>query len=850
MRDVPNGWLIRYIHANGASMFFIVVYAHICRGLYYGSYMNPRELLWCSGVILLLLMMGTAFTGYVLPWGQMSFWGATVITNVCGRKVLRMSRFQGNNLLPDKGKGELSSFQTAKKILWQVKQGGFNNIWNNIFLQIAEGSCCIPFTKYQSVPTSVEKEKSSNDLRETIVNFQRTHVTAKQQMICLATAEPNNYAEGRPEKNLKYIVWKPFVKIPRCNRYLERKRTRLFMSGRVVGNNFSTSSETSNLQNNLFMYKIATDESNLYEAFKSLKAQCVPGLDGMTKASYTKQLENSISKLHKDLKSHKYKPSPIKVIHIPKPNGGKRPLGISSVRDKIVQATFKKELEALYEPIFRECSFGFRPKRSCHSALKQIKKKWQAIKWVISLDISKFFDRVQHEVLINVLKQRIADQETVELIQKLLNAGYVDIYNLTKREEYKTEGTPQGSIISPLLANIYLHELDVFIQDQLIPKYTVGDKRIADKADYYRRTHILKNEIKENPIIEELPQLKKIIPILKNNKSILNNNANYYKEGEYYKRLHYVRYADDLLLGVVGTKEDCRKIVSQIYKFLKETLKLELNLKKCSINRAKETLTKFLGFEIGCYNSNKLVSENDSSYGVNFKKLTQIAISSPSLLIPTKEILERLRSRGYVRKLPKSNRYKGKGIGKLTFASDKQIVIHFSSIIRGYVNYYICANRRSKLWSVVHALRESCYLTIAWKHKLINKKKVIEKYGPNLRIHENGKLVTELFYPKSLKSELKFLDRSYEGHVTNLDQGLKYFMDDNKKQRKSQFCALCGSDQNLELHRINPPKIENRKTSKGDYNRKTITLCQECHRSTDGIHGSKNKYKNINLGKL
>ena len=760
-----------------------------------------------------------------------------------------MRRFQGNNLLLDKGIGELSSFQTAKKILWQMKQGGFNDIWNKIFLQIAEGSYCIPFAKCQSVPTSVEKDKSSNSLRETIENSRRTHVTAKQQTLCFAMAEPNKYAEGRPEINLKYIVWKPFVGIPRCNRYLERKRTRLFMVGRVVGNNFSTFSENPNLQKNLFMYKIATHESNLHEAFKSLKEQCAPGLDGMTKASYTKQLENSISKLHKDLKSHKYKPNPIKVVHIPKPNGGKRPLGISSVRDKIVQATFKKELEALYEPIFRDCSFGFRPKRSCHSALKQIKKKWQAIKWFISLDISKCFDRVQHEVLISVLKQRVADQETIELIQKLLNVGYVDIHNLTKREEYKTEGTPQGSIISPLLANIYLHELDVFIQDKIIPKYNVGDKRLADKASLYRRSHVLKSEIKENPIIQELPQLKKIIPILKANKSILDNDANHYKEGDYYKRLHYVRYADDLLLGVVGTKEDCRKIISQINKFLKETLKLELNLEKCSINLARETLTSFLGFEIGRYR-NKIASENVLVNNVNIKKLTQNAINSPSLLIPTKKILDRLCARGYIRKLPKSNRYKGKGVGKLTFASDKQIVMHFSSVIRGYVNYYMCANRRSKLWSVVHALRESCYLTIAWKHKLISKKKVIEKYGPNLRIHEKGNLVTELFYPKSLKSELKFLDRSHEGYVSNLDKDLKYFIDDNKRQRKAQNCALCGSDQNLELHRINPPKIETRKTSKGDYNRKTITLCQECHRSTDGIHGSQNKYKNINLGKL
>jgi ubiquinol-cytochrome c reductase cytochrome b subunit len=82
MRDVNNGWLIRYMHANGASMFFIVVYAHIFRGLYYGSYMYPRELLWCSGVLIFILMMATAFMGYVLPWGQMSFWGATVITNL------------------------------------------------------------------------------------------------------------------------------------------------------------------------------------------------------------------------------------------------------------------------------------------------------------------------------------------------------------------------------------------------------------------------------------------------------------------------------------------------------------------------------------------------------------------------------------------------------------------------------------------------------------------------------------------------------------------------------------------------------------------------------------------------
>ncbi|CAM9373096.1 unnamed protein product, partial [Ectocarpus fasciculatus] len=132
---------------------------------------------------------------------------------------------------------------------------------------------------------------------------------------------------------------------------------------------------TENLQNNLYLYKIAIEKDNLYEAFKTLKSECPPGIDGYTKVSYTKQLHNSITKLQKDLRLHKYKPSPIKIVHISTDSGSKYPLGISSVRDKIVQATFKKRLELIYEPIFRNCSFGFRPNLNCHSAVKQIKKK-------------------------------------------------------------------------------------------------------------------------------------------------------------------------------------------------------------------------------------------------------------------------------------------------------------------------------------------------------------------------------------------------------------------------------------------------------------------------------------------
>lgn len=134
-------------------------------------------------------------------------------------------------------------------------------------------------------------------------------------------------------------------------------------------------SSVENQDQNVTLYKIAIKKDNLRDAFKRIRANASPGIDGVTKARLKGTLDKTIDKLNKELKQHKYKPSPIKVIHIPKPQGGTRPLGISSVRDKIVQASFKQEIEKIYEPKFNKNSFGFRPKLSCHSALKQIKKK-------------------------------------------------------------------------------------------------------------------------------------------------------------------------------------------------------------------------------------------------------------------------------------------------------------------------------------------------------------------------------------------------------------------------------------------------------------------------------------------
>jgi group II intron reverse transcriptase/maturase len=806
----------------------------------------------CVDLKSLYSLKGNVWLAYVLPWGQMSFWGATVITNVRGSKVPKMSWFQGNNLISDEGKGKLSNFQTVKKILWKIKREASYDNWNKVFHRDVKLSSCNNFTKYLTDLSIVKCIKSLNFLRKTIVNFRWTHVTAKWKTKCYTKAELVK-AEGRSDRIQDKVIWKLKRKISQYNQYLVKKGTRLFSTinnneikqplvvnineGKITARTL-ISSDSTQVKEVLCLYKIVIQKENLIEAFKSLTAKALPGLDGQIKVHFSEQLNKSLIKLHKDLRKHKYKPNPIKTIYIPKPSGGKRPLGISSVRDKIVQTSLKNELEKIYEPIFRSCSYGFRPKLSCHSALKQIKKNWQTIKWFISLDISKCFDKIQHEILISVLKKKVHDQEFIDLMRKFLNVGYVDIHNLTNRGRYKTEKAPQISILSPLMCNILLHQLDEFIENELIPEFTKDNFIVANKTKNYLLENTLLKKFPTNLNVLEWSKLKNIIPILKRNEKILEKNAFYYKEENFhYKQLYYVRYSDDIILGCLGIKDDCKKIIKKINKYMQNSLKLELDLSISSINLAWEKPTYFLGFELRQYQNTKISKTNN----IWNKPLKQCIINSISLTIPIKKILNSLVKERYLRKVSKTERYKGKGVGKLSSTSDKKIVLHFSRIIKNYVNYYACANKRSKLWCIINTLRDSCYLTLAWKHKFKTKKQVKKKFGPTLKVYENGKLITELFYPKSLKTELKFLDRSYEGFLTNLQQEVS-ISDNQENKREAKKCALCQNTKNLELHRVNSLKNKNKKTFTNTSNKKIITLCITCCKSPTEISETKNMH--------
>ena len=222
-------------------------------------------------------------------------------------------------------------------------------------------------------------------------------------------------------------------------------------------------------------------EDFLKECFRELKRGKSPGIDGVTVGEYAKALDENIADLVARLKAKQYKPQPVLRVYIPKPNGEKRPLGIPAVEDKIVQMAIKKILEAIFEQDFIGTSYGFRPHRSCHDALKKLDKviMTSPVNFVVDMDISKFFDTVNHKKLMECLKQRVVDPSLLQLIGRFLKSGIME-----EGKYFDTEmGTPQGGILSPVLANVYLHyALDKWFEEEVKPQL-LGSAQLIRYAD-------------------------------------------------------------------------------------------------------------------------------------------------------------------------------------------------------------------------------------------------------------------------------------------------------------------------------------------------------------------------------
>jgi group II intron reverse transcriptase/maturase len=307
---------------------------------------------------------------------------------------------------------------------------------------------------------------------------------------------------------------------------------------------------------------------------------CNETADGMSEAK--------IEEIIAAMRGERYRFAPVRRVYIPKKNGKLRPLGLPSWSDKLVGEVARLLLEAYYEPAFSDHSHGFRKGRGCHTALRKVHETWTGTVWFIEGDISDCFGSTSHEILMKILAEKISDNRFLRLIRNMLKAGYMEDWQYHET----LSGTPQGGVLSPLLSNIYLHKLDEFVERELIPQHTRGNSRKVSRE--YSRLAKRRQAARrrgDRAGARELAQQMRNLPY-----------GDPMDPG--YRRLKYIRYADDHILGFIGPKAEAEQIKARLAAFLRETLALELNQSKTLITHARTRAARFLGDEITVQHGN------------------------------------------------------------------------------------------------------------------------------------------------------------------------------------------------------------------------------------------------------
>lgn len=558
-----------------------------------------------------------------------------------------------------------------------------------------------------------------------------------------------------------------------------------------------------------------------YQNIYASQGNMTAGTDGQTIDAMS--LER-INRLIETLKDESYQPKPSRRTYIPKKNGKTRPLGIPSIDDKLVQEVIRMMLESMYENSFEDNSHGFRPNKSCHTALRMIQNRFVRCKWFVEGDIKGFFDNIDHNVMINILRKRIRDERFLRLIRKFLNAGYMEDNQL--HQSYS--GTPQGGIISPVLANIYLDQFDKYMAE-LKKRFDRGEKRAVNKE--YRKLSDKRVRLRrklENTQSEEERQtlLKSIWELDKIHKSIPCKNP---MDADF-RRLQYVRYADDFIIGIIGTKEDARTIKQEISAYIASQLKLELSDEKTLVTKATDR-AKFLGFEIRVTPRSNLTKKTKS--GTKARNFSGHVM----LEVPTSVIQKKLLELGAM-KIEVHNRtesWKPIHRGNLVGRTDLSILDQYNGEVRGFCNYYSIANNRSKLHKFRYIMEYSFYKTLACKYRT-SKRKIIAKYriGKDIGVKyqdNQGKEKVRLFWrgtlarnPYPMGSETDVIHKP-KGILKKPSLGMRL---------KANRCEWCGEETSaLVVHQVKTLKEldENKPWAvfMKKINRKTMVVCESCH---------------------
>jgi RNA-directed DNA polymerase len=568
------------------------------------------------------------------------------------------------------------------------------------------------------------------------------------------------------------------------------------------------------------LFKIMTNQTDIWmEAYANIYANKGATTKGINSTTMDGFADDRVINLVKLLKEGKYYPKPCRRVYVPKAKG-KRPLGIPAGDDKLVQEVVRMLLEKIYEPIFSKDSHGFRPGKSCHTALESV-GYWNGIIWLIEFDIEGFFNNINHKIMVKILEKRIDDWKFIKIIKKMLEAGYMEDWKYHRTYS----GTPQGGVCSPILANIYLNELDEFVAN--IP-YNKGKKRTPNPE--YRRVagqicqlrQRIKKSKKDGECIQRLEE--ELEKLGRSQRSIPSTD----RYDPSYRRLWYCRYADDFLMGIIGPKDEAEAIQSKVEEFLKKELNLQLSKDKTRIIHAKTEDALFLGYKIGVESDEKLIKEkHKGSYALKRTKKGVLKLRAPEEKI--KNFCEK---RGY----GKWEITKAAHRSTLLNLSDMEIVSLYNAELRGIANYYALADDvKMKLSKLFYMAKVSLIKTLAYKHKVKARTiySQLSKGNDLVLKYKCGEKTKEMRVFKLM--HLKKSPRTYGGIDEELNILQYKGVTELLERLNVQQCEICGKQNGyFDVHHVR--KLSDIKDGKQRWQklmiarrRKTLVLCIECH---------------------
>ena len=532
---------------------------------------------------------------------------------------------------------------------------------------------------------------------------------------------------------------------------------------------------------------------------------------GVTQETADGMSLEKIQRIIEALKYERYQWLPARREYIEKKNSTKmRPLGLPVWSDKVLQEVIRLMLEAYYEPQFSDHSHGFRPQRGCHTALREIYCTWTGTIWFIEGDISAYFDSIDHDVMLSTLRESIQDNRFLRLIENLLRAGYLEEWTFHRT----LSGTPQGGVLSPLLSNIYLDRLDKFVEYTLIPAYTRGDVR-ARNVMYNRATAKVSQLRKRG----EIAGAKVLSKELRHMSTRDPNDQNY-------RRLRYVRYADDFLLGFIGPRSEAEDIKRQLGQFLRETLKLDLSESKTLLTHAATEHAKFLSYNISVMRDNE-VRNPQGNRNLN----GHISLRVPHEVVQTK---------------CKPYTAGKKAIHRAAALQDDafSIIAQYQSVYRGVVNYYLLASNLRDLSKLKWVMETSLTKTLAHKLK-ISVRQVYRRFQTTIKTPNGIRKGLEVRVERANKRPLKatwggiLLVRDMKATLNDTPPRVWNVRTELVERLLADTCELCGSHDRINVHHIRalrdlqtwgrgprPTWVETMAARQ----RKTLVVCHNCHR--------------------